>query len=181
MKLSKEQQKFIKDATTHSEVCTEWRGKIKDAFPKLFEENELEIGKWYKWSDGSILFIEEFIGSNIFRGYGFNYNNKWTVHNFSFESNETSTPATDKEVEDALKIEAKKRGFKKGVVVDQVPAYGTGSTLEIGNSNIEFSNYSYINISVGGVGIYHKGKWATFIETITKAEAEKLLNKTIKG
>ena len=53
MKLTKKQQQFIIEATTNSDVCSEWRLSIKLMFPKLFiKETELvvgkmEKGKWY--------------------------------------------------------------------------------------------------------------------------------------
>ncbi|MBL4820135.1 MAG: hypothetical protein JKY98_03955, partial [Gammaproteobacteria bacterium] len=61
MKLTKKQQEFIKGATTNSDACSEWKTKIKDAFPKLFKETELEAGKWYKDEDGDVFFVLEFL------------------------------------------------------------------------------------------------------------------------
>ncbi|MCP4053820.1 MAG: hypothetical protein GY739_12295, partial [Mesoflavibacter sp.] len=46
MKLTKRQQEFIKEAAAHSDVCENWKNRIKATFPELF--NGLKVGKWYK-------------------------------------------------------------------------------------------------------------------------------------
>ena len=92
--------------------------------------------------------------------------------------------ATEEEVFEALKNEAIKRGFNKiGVHFKGVNGHDLISDIDIDfwNKNCYSSNENKFNISVcesGGV-IYRQGKWATIIETITKKEAEKLLNKKI--
>ena len=46
MKLTKKQQQFIIEATTNSDVCSQWRTNIKETFPKLFKETEYKEGDW---------------------------------------------------------------------------------------------------------------------------------------
>ena len=173
MKLTKKQQQFIKDATTHSEVCTEWRDKIKDAFPKLFENVELEVGKWYK-KDGELA-----VWNNGKDTYGFNDSGYWRDE--MLFSTKDITPATDKEVEDALKIEAKKRGFKEGVKF--LCAIDGSESEFIENYSGSYNEWQYKNNHLSRECmqyLFNDGKWATIIETITKEEAEKQLGKTIK-
>ena len=76
----------------------------------------LEVGVWYKYYGSLLCFKGNETTSKIIKCYGFCSGwdeaiscglgsdlNKWT-------------PATDKEVEEALIKEAKKRGFKEGVI-----------------------------------------------------------------
>ena len=76
-------------------------------------------------------------------------------------------PATNSEVEAALIAEAKKRGFKKGVLINQVPAYGSCGGEHIAKDNKFLFTYhsDYTNLSYGGIGIFNTedGKWAEII------------------
>ena len=79
-------------------------------------EPELEIGKWYKRSLGTLICYNG--NTDLMSGYGFNMNGDWTNGNFPFGDEWCEwTEATDKEVETALIKEAKKRGFKEGASV----------------------------------------------------------------
>ena len=86
---------------------------------------------------------------------------------------------SDKEVEDALIKEAKKRGFKRGV---EYKTLFDSPNIQLGKFSLEYMpvRNSLLAITAQGI-IFENGKWATIIETITKAEAEKQLGKTIKG
>lgn len=147
--------------------------QVREWFPEAFK-NELEIGKWYKHEDsGCLAFVEKIIGRD-FIGYGFTSSGKfvesqenWTIGFRGWEE------ATEEEVFEALKNEAVKRGFVEGVCF---------------KSALSGNNYKFKNIftestdmiwSKNGGVIFDNGKWATIIETITKEEAEKLLNKKI--
>ena len=95
--------------------------------------------------------------------------------------------ATDKEVEEALIKEAKRRGFKRGVkfiklsngVVQTV--YGL-PYFQAGRVAVESPITEWSSLYKGGCSnpsIFDNGKWATIVETITKEQAEKELGKTI--
>ena len=87
------------------------------------------------------------------------------------------TPATDKEVEEALIKEAKKR-YKNSQAkcLHDASDYNSKEEYEINHESdgcLRFKNNT-------GVGcLFSMGKWATIINTITKEEAEKELGKTI--
>ncbi|MCP4055327.1 MAG: hypothetical protein GY739_20260, partial [Mesoflavibacter sp.] len=127
MKLTKKQQEFIKEAATHSDVCENWSNRIKATFPELF--NGLKVGKWYKktWhtdndidlflaqdiKDGSVETNNDNYYRNGSRLQEFSFMNDW--HEFK-STRFKITPATDKEVKEALKKEALKK-YKIGDVI----------------------------------------------------------------
>lgn len=182
MKLKKKQQQFIKEAYRSSDVCQGWKDKIKENFPKLFTETELEVGKWYKNAFYNTLLC--YTGESY--GYGF-FEGKWNSDGdwgslSTFKSN--TVEATKEEVEQALIIEAKKRGFKEGVKIKSL-FHHDNPTIEIFNERgyefVSSQNKLYIH---GGKQslmpvVFYQGEWAEIIETITKAEAEKELGKVI--
>jgi len=144
---------------------------MKDEFPEAFEV-ELTVGKWYKFTEGTIAFFQ---GVNN-TSYGIHHLGKdwFSSHLWFADYNLKSIDreATTEEVKEALIAEAKKRGFKEGVYcVDN-----TSNKLNyLGDGDFYFSENLYFK----GANIFKDGKWATIIPTITKAEAEKLLNKKI--
>ncbi len=89
--------------------------KLEELFPEAFEK-ELESGKWYKIRKNSpvIFFIASIMNEKIY-GFGINYKNEW-FNNF-YDKNfigciinsKIYVEATDKEVEEALIKEAKRR------------------------------------------------------------------------
>ena len=164
---------FIKKA--HENACSEWKTNIEKEFPKLFKEDALVVGKWYKHCSGGLRYLVCSVGNGL--AYGFMdgiYHTKLSFGSQRLE--EGCIPATDKEVERALIKEAKRRGFKEGVSVsnENIGYFYEGMC----NSNeITFENGI---LSIDSIYIYKKGKWATIIkETITKEQAEKELGKTI--
>jgi len=178
MKFTKEQQQFIKDATTNSDVCSDWRTKIKETFPKLFKETELEIGKWYRDTTSKTCLIL-YNGGRLAYGFGRNTGD-WLEDYIVYNSDLTDYKlATDKEVEEALIKEAKKRGFKEGVVVDCFLVSGNGTIDQYDEDNVYYEIDDKNSLNYGNKMIYKEGKWATIIETITKEQAEKELGKTI--
>jgi hypothetical protein len=172
MKITKEQQEFIKEAYISTDVCQEWKDSIKENFPKLFKETELEVGKWYKQIDKyETDFLLNYQGDTN-GSYGF-----WNLGygEWSFSSDDLglqATPATDKEVEDALIKEAKRRGFKEGVKFKCLYNHIIGGSCVpmLGSDGLLW-------IEKGCV--FRNGIWATPLKTITKEEAEKQLGKTI--
>jgi hypothetical protein len=156
-------KEFIKQA--HKSACSEWKEKIKKEFPELFKEDALVVGKWYKENDSEFLIFITNLNDASYAGYGFNMSAKW--QDSLGRVNLKHTLATDKEVEEALIKEAKKRGFKKGVsflsISDGVKKQGSNFGY-YGNNN---------QICLGGGTIFKDGEWAEVLQTITKQQAEK--------
>ncbi len=143
--------------------------KVKEWFPEVFElpkdftgwvKTKGELNK--KW----ITFFE-----NGFQKYGIDSDGNWFSQNMKVRIHGNGFEATKQEVFEALKNEAVKRGFEDRV-------YFSDNT---GNNKIlrGFFYYNSMCLYFGGANIFQNGKWATIIPTITKSEAEKLLNKKI--
>lgn len=148
--------------------------KLKEWFPEAFENN-MEAGKWYNHEEGECLaFVEKIIGKD-FIGYGFVQGRYWIDSNKGWTHGFRGwEEATEEEVFEALKNEAIKRGFVEGAYFK--------SPVSCDNhkfKNIFFTESTDMIWSKNGGVIFLNGKWATIIETITKEEAEKLLNKKI--
>ena len=165
--MKESRKEFIKKA--HSAACSEWKENIEKEFPKLFKEDALVVGKWYK-SEGCLFNYQK--QSNV---YGFFTDGSWMNGDWIWYG-ANAKPATDKEVEEALIKEAKKRGFKEGIEFKSV---SRGNSIERGYD--VFGYYSNQNqLCNGGGSVFIGGKWAEIIkETITKEQAEKELGKTI--
>ena len=171
-------RKLAKEAlkASTSEVCQTWKDKILEAVPSLEVKPDLVVGKWYKINRGGNNALIYY--TNSYNDYGFNYGNNWT-NSFSTKNavlhNRMFKPATDKEVEQALIAEAKKRGLKEGVLylspnknfkrVVKEPIYLSKSKNGLCCENGDF--------------IFYNGEWAEIRNTIAKAEAEKKLGLTI--
>jgi hypothetical protein len=169
---------FIKQA--HESACSDWKKNIEKEFPKLFKEDSLEVGKWYR---SSIDCIFNYNGvkdcNNKPCGYGIGRFSNW------YESDQngwggSSTLATYKEVEQSLIKEAKKRGFKEGVSYIAV-GEEAGVISNLGSGEFRYGVGDKDALCVSGYPrVYYKGEWATIIkQTITKEQAEKELGKTI--
>jgi len=136
---------------------------LKDNFKECFE-SDLEVNKWYKYSDriGFIVYIEKVLSNTLIKGYGisncWNDSREWVKEGLE--------PATEKEVEEALK-----NYFEK-------------------INGIKFNNYKFVLESNKLIGwdfdytlrftLFHNGK---FIETPTYTipEAEEKFNIKIKA
>ena len=180
--MKESRKEFIKKA--HSAACSDWKTNIEKEFPKLFKEDALKVGDWVKTVNGAIFRIQKkkvkLDTTNMFYGYGFGaFTNVWDENYYAHEG--LCTLATDKEVEEALIKEAKRRGFKEGVRVDKVNLsgdYNPNNELKKDTINTnELLSHGYLWVS--SILIYDDGKWATIVETITKEQAEKELGKTI--
>jgi hypothetical protein len=157
---------FIIEA--HDNACNDWRNRIEKEFPKLFKKHSLEVGEWYKREDYLMVWND---GKDT---YGF-FNGSFGKWAFGKDIKDELILATEKEVEQALIKEAKKRGFKKGVVV-----VSKGYTDSIFDGKFRFGENCNDALDGFGTGyIFKKGVWATIKETITKEQAEKELGKTI--
>jgi hypothetical protein len=174
--MKESRKEFIKKV--HSAASNEWKKNIEKEFPKLFKEDDLKVGKWYKYPDfenWKLLITDNTKGKE--KGVGFNCSEIWMKDWLTYGGNELSSliPCSDEEVEEALIKEAKRRGFKEGVKFIDV----NDGLEEI----VDGDNYRYYPtnniLTLSYDCIFDNGKWATIIETITKEQAEKELGKTI--
>ena len=145
--------------------------KVKKWFPEAFKL-KLEVGKWYQHPKFE-RFIFCFNGKGYsYSQYGFNPLGVWS-DTLVINCNENYIQSTNEKVEVTLKNEAIKRGYKVGVNFD---SFGQ---IEECNGEIYFY-FGGLRFDLNNGMIYDEGKWSEIIETITKEEAEKFLNKRIK-
>ncbi len=144
----------------------------QELLKEFSEENKpiLEIGKWYKLTHGRGKFFGYITDiSNIeFRYYGFSYLGLWQENGCYFINDvnlkNQMIPATDKEVEEALIAEAKRRGFKKGVRYSAVNVGYEDQTNILINSNTFKYLPKYNELQINNWVIFKNGKWAEIIE-----------------
>lgn len=134
--------------------------------PHVCEEPKLEVGKWYIIKrieyDSKYVPALIYLKDKSISNYGFNHAGDWTVSygdTGSWDNTEDIyTPATDKEISEALIKEAKKRGFKEGIKylspnksferVIKLPLKCDTDSVYDRDSNV----------------IFLEGKWATIVE-----------------
>lgn len=154
------------------EITKEQEAIILELDPNFFKA-KLEVGKWYK--NALYTSLINYQGSGAI-SYGFNsygaYSNKYIM------LSDWWTLATDEEVEEALTKEAVKRGYTTENTNCLVGSKYRTIEGDYHYESFENRLYSAKN-GGGGKVLFQDGIWATKIETITKAEAEKLLNKII--
>lgn len=146
---------------------------VKEWFPDAFKP-ELEVEKWYKYPIFSEKFIFHFNGNIDTFQYGFDAIGDFSI-SLAIRNEEINQyfEITPQEVENALINEAKKRGLNVyGAYIESTQGICGNIT---GGSYVYSSNKLYYS----GFVIFDNGQWAEIIETITKEEAEKLLNKKI--
>ena len=104
------------------EELSKWKhGKrlMQDWFPEAFEK-QLEVGKVYKYPSLGEKFMFKFNGFGA-DNYGFSSIGEWCNHLGAWEEEINDyQEATKEEWIEALKEEAKRRGFKKGVKYNYV-------------------------------------------------------------
>lgn len=147
--------------------------KVKEWFPEAFA---LEVGKWYQYDKKDILFNFQgkYSVQNDSGAYGFNSLDEWH-ENLGVDLRDPLREATHDEVSDALIREARKRGYSDKnyhCLSNSKTYYHTGDKFTFEEGKL-FHGIGFRNI------VFEDGKWAEIIETITKEEAEKLLNKKI--
>jgi hypothetical protein len=157
---------------TKSEIIKNKDKTLKEMFKGVFE-----VEKFTGWAKTKLEGNEKWLvyfENNIMK-YGFDANGKYYIHANGLETFdiEFDYQATKEEVKTALVNECKKRGYKEG---DDVGNFNGHEEELILSNNYEFLNGLFF---MGGTCIFEKGNWATIIETITKEEAEKQLNKKI--
>ena len=172
---------FVKEA--HENACSTWKLRIEKEFPELFEKKEdFKVGDWVFFesflSKEKVARIIENDSSTPHTCYAVDVPfNDWGGLNI--QKNQTRK-ATKEEVEKHLIEEAKKRGFKEGVIIDNKNIYSCGDQSVTTSNEILFG-HSVENMLEMWVGrnletIYKEGKWAEIIPTMTKEEAEAELN-----
>ncbi len=163
----------------HSISGSSWKIEIEKEFPKLFTESKLEVGKWYKenCSDRLVCYTGEHQSdTSIMVGYGFGCEGWVDRKSTTYGSRENFTPATDKEVEEALIKEAKKRGFKEGVRFDCARTTRTNCLQQ--TTKWEYNPYNGNTLSCKRTQfIYSEGKWATIIDQPKKLTVEEVEKK----
>jgi len=130
---------------------------------KELDSPTFEVGKWYKDPlNNYMVFVTKNTGNlrgDTF-GYGFDTHGCWS-NSLGLDGSEI--PATDKEVEEALIKEAKKRGFKNRVKIKQVS----------GDINILFNNkFEYLKewneyknvLFIDNYLVFANGTWAEIIK-----------------
>jgi hypothetical protein len=155
--MKQQRKEFIIQA--HAAACSDWKTKIEKEFPKMFKEDGLIVGKWYKNSFGGIALYQ---GKDV-KTYGLNSSKNWYFNKGWFTTIKDQIPATDKEVSKALIAEAKKRGYKNGNYKCMTVCFNTlkvvddfffkPSTRELWMGKIGLSNQVFAN-----------GIWAEIIE-----------------
>ena len=170
--MKESRKKFIKKA--HSHACDLYKSRIEKEFPKLFKEDALVVGKWYK-SKIAVFRVTSLVP---LKSYGV-YSGKWG-NEFYTDVTTKYRPVTDKEVEEALIKEAKNIGYKN-VKINNLESIGN---VLLNHHSCISSDCYYYNVSENALWfmgrlIFWNGKWAEIVETITKEQAEKELGKTI--
>ena len=169
---------FMKTFTITEEQIEElskWKhGKrlMQDWFPEAFEK-QLEVGKVYKYPSLGEKFMFKFNGFGA-NNYGFSTIGEWRNDLWVWEDEvHLYKEATKEEWLEALKKEAKRRGFKKGVKYNYVDKPYLIKTfkdeLDLGNS---------VDLVDGGDVILEDGVWAKVIkeETPTQEEIDRVIN-----
>lgn len=142
----------------------------ENALKWIEEQNkpkELEVGKWYKHKDGSLVFNIGTLGNH---GYGFDSCNVfghsagWTFYSHPHNW----TLATEQEVFEALRAEAVKR------YIGKTPKCVHGCREIKHTNDFEFNwDGECLRSSKTGVGancLFHEGKWAEIIEEVKQPE-----------
>ena len=168
--MKESRKEFIKKA--HSAACSEWKTNIEKEFPKLFKKDALVVGKWYKSNEGHLICVKKLNGLNM-ECFGFGvWPREWSsvLKWADYTDGFTYTPAFEKEEEEALIKEAKKRGLKplnhRCLEDNKIWANNIGGKYEY---------YPKENkLMIGASTAFLDGEWAEIIkETITKEQAEK--------
>lgn len=165
MKITKEQVLELYNSSDN-ELLKKW-------FPEAFG---LEVGKWYKYNHTNIIFNFQgkYSTDNDSGAYGFTNDGNW-YENLGVDSNNKFTELTNIEISKSLIREAKKRGYKDG----NYYCLSNSKTYYNISDKFTFEDDKLFHGTVLRNVVFADGEWAEIIETITKEEAEKLLNKRI--
>jgi hypothetical protein len=155
--------------------------KLKKMFPEAFKVDN-DINKPYKTNSGVLKY---FISKK--EAFGFNSDGQWCDYCKNYTLDDTGhnkwEEASVKEWESALIKEANKRGYKKGLLIQDI----YNSDANDPNIKVSSENLDYETIKAGinqgkmslrdsqGSIIFYNGLWAEIIKTISKEDAEKQL------
>lgn len=165
--ITREQIRILADQHSWSESY------LKQLFPKAFE-SEMEAGRWYKLPTfGKLMFM--FTGGfGNDATYGFNYDGEFSeTIGVQRPSIEDYVPATDHEVKEALIKEAKRRGLKQGVRVNDIyngDRYEDTTTISSNDFDYErvplgeFQDKMALRDSKGNI-LFVDGQWADVIHS----------------
>lgn len=160
--------------------------QVKEWFPDAFDN--FKKGDWIYSKDAKYLVC--IVDKKNAIAYGFTDCRSWRKGNgdvngwdFNHEKSKCRL-ATKEEVTEALTKEAIKRGLVKGVEVTKINPRNIGNNqnqkpFEIVTDNYWLTRSGFYNDNICLMDL--KGNWAEVVQTITKAEAEKILNKKIVG
>ena len=158
---------------THEEILEQTKAELDrlvyEAKRKLDElaTPKLEVGKWYKDTEGSselLVNITDIKDDGIV-GYGFGVYGEWASNTYFYSGNMENAyrflvEATRQEVEDALALEAKRRGIVEGVSVIDLDD-GKGFLLKGGAYLLSFASNK---LFAHGITVFKDGIWAEVIK-----------------
>ena len=149
---------------------------LKQWFPEAFKR-ELEYGKWLKTDefDNHKWMIFQ-IDENSY--YGFDANGKWIdIKSKGYDGTKDANNryATDKEVETALIVEAKRRGFNKTTMITQT--FNENQKMCIGFWDERSVKFERNKLFAKGVRIFDNGKWAEIISEPIEVTLEQIAEK----
>lgn len=130
---------------------------------------QFEVGKWYKnKEEPKFLFYLESIKGGSYYGRGFGCSGMWHNSNNCSWGIKGCVQATDKEVEDALMAEAKRRGFKEGVKWKSLFFKGEITDYNDNGRSSHDNEFKYTahknTLSLGYGVIYKNGVWAEIVK-----------------
>jgi hypothetical protein len=148
------------------EIESQIKDLLKEVESLKKQEPNFEVGKWYK--SGKTLFNYQL----DYGVYGFDDEGEWeTCDSWIWETWFDGTRlATPQEVETALIAEAKRRGFKEGVMVNRTDEILTLFGSCRGDNKVVLCNNKFYyhkeedSLTVDGRVIYIKGQWAEIIK-----------------
>jgi len=161
-------EEFIKEA--YNDACPKCQSKLKEKFPEVFK-SELEVGKWYKWTDNyyktDVMFITKVEENRVYY-YGI-FNENW-VDEYWADSQHQYVLATESEVKEALINELWKK-FKIGDAIKCV----NGLSCEI-KGDIIYYDFNKNILRLGDdkitLELFNNGTWAEIIPTVTELTLE---------
>jgi len=138
--------------------------------------DDLEVGKWYSHLYGLVFCSNPTEMAN----YGF-WDGEWCddlIMDGGGVYTNSWTPATEKQVEEALIKEAKKRGFKRGAKFKGINRYGVSSdVIWTETEDFELFTDQEGTILCGGGNCFANGKWAEIIEETKELTVEQISEK----
>jgi hypothetical protein len=171
MKLTNKQLTQLKEVANNETIDL-----LKQWYPEKFEvEKKVHTFYYEKDEHGEYLFA--FYSTNTNDVYGF-FKGKWTDTSWIWPLEEyPATLATEEQILKFMIPEAKKRGYKNG---NYKCMYMRNYTAEVEENSFLFEDWQLWQGAHDNANlIFEKGKWAEIIQTITKEEAEKMLNAKI--